>query len=120
MATRGALGGLAEAALQTALLMDAAGNDDVFLETVGVGQAEVDVIDHADTVVLVLIPGWGDSHPGAEGRRDGDPGHHRRQQVRPPVDGHDGAGDPRRALARASGGLARTDHQDGGGARRGR
>src|SRR3954454_15615702 len=42
MATRGALGGLAEAALQAALLMDAAGRDDVFLETVGVGQAEVD------------------------------------------------------------------------------
>src|SRR5256885_3419670 len=61
MATRGALGGLAEAALQTALLMDAAGKDDVFLETVGVGQAEVDVIDHADTVVLVLMPGSGDS-----------------------------------------------------------
>src|SRR5919202_1830507 len=57
MATRGALGGLAEAAL----LMDAAGKDDVFLETVGVGQAEVDVIDHADSVVLVLIPGSGDS-----------------------------------------------------------
>jgi LAO/AO transport system kinase len=61
MATRGALGGMAEAALQAALLMDAAGRDDVFLETVGVGQAEVDVIDHADTVVLVLIPGSGDS-----------------------------------------------------------
>ena len=61
MATRGALGGLAEASLQAALLMDAAGKDDVFLETVGVGQAEVDVIDHADSVVLVLIPGSGDS-----------------------------------------------------------
>ena len=61
MATRGALGGLAEAALQAALLMDAAGKHDVFLETVGVGQAEVDVIDHADSVVLVLIPGSGDS-----------------------------------------------------------
>ena len=61
MATRGALGGLAEAALQAALLMDAAGRDDVFLETVGVGQAEVDVIDHADSIVLVLIPGSGDS-----------------------------------------------------------
>jgi len=61
MATRGALGGLAEAALQAALLMDAAGKDDVFVETVGVGQAEVDVIDHADSVVLVLIPGSGDS-----------------------------------------------------------
>jgi LAO/AO transport system kinase len=61
MANRGALGGLSEAALQTALLMDAAGKDDVFLETVGVGQAEVDIIDHADTIVLVLMPGSGDS-----------------------------------------------------------
>jgi len=61
MANRGALGGLSEASLQTALLMDAAGRDDVFLETVGVGQAEVDIIDHADTVVLVLMPGGGDS-----------------------------------------------------------
>jgi LAO/AO transport system kinase len=61
MANRGALGGLSEAALQTALLMDAAGKDDVFLETVGVGQAEVDIIDHADTIVLVLMPGGGDS-----------------------------------------------------------
>jgi LAO/AO transport system kinase len=61
MANRGALGGLSEATLQAALLMDAAGKDDVYLETVGVGQAEVDIIDHADTVVLVLIPGSGDS-----------------------------------------------------------
>jgi LAO/AO transport system kinase len=41
--------------------MDASGKDDVFLETVGVGQAEVDIIDHADTVVLALMPGSGDS-----------------------------------------------------------
>jgi LAO/AO transport system kinase len=61
MANRGALGGLSEAALQAALLMDASGKDDVLLETVGVGQAEIDVIDHADTVVLVLMPGSGDS-----------------------------------------------------------
>jgi LAO/AO transport system kinase len=61
MANRGALGGLSEATLQAALLMDASGKDDVFLETVGVGQAEVDIIDHADTVVLVLMPGSGDS-----------------------------------------------------------
>ncbi len=61
MANRGALGGLSEAALQAALLMDAAGKEDVFLETVGVGQAEIDIIDHADTVVLVLMPGSGDS-----------------------------------------------------------
>src|SRR6266480_2292637 len=61
MANRGALGGLSEAALQAALLLDAAGRDEVFVETVGVGQAEIDIIDHADTVVLVLMPGSGDS-----------------------------------------------------------
>ncbi len=61
MASRGALGGLSEAALQAALLMDASGRDLVLLETVGVGQAEVDIIDHADTIVLVLMPGSGDS-----------------------------------------------------------
>jgi LAO/AO transport system kinase len=61
MATRGSLGGLAEAALQAALLMDASGMDDVLLETVGVGQAEIDVVDHADTIVLALMPGSGDS-----------------------------------------------------------
>jgi LAO/AO transport system kinase len=61
MANRGALGGLSAAALQAALLLDAAGRQDVFVETVGVGQAEVDIIDHADTVVLVLMPGSGDS-----------------------------------------------------------
>jgi GTPase len=61
MANRGALGGLSEAALQAALLLDAAGREDVFVETVGVGQAEIDIIDHADTIVLVLMPGSGDS-----------------------------------------------------------
>jgi LAO/AO transport system kinase len=61
MASRGALGGLSEAALQAALLLDAAGRQDVFVETVGVGQAEIDIIDHADTIVLVLMPGSGDS-----------------------------------------------------------
>src|SRR3954449_796274 len=61
MATRGSLGGMAEAALQAALLMDAAGKDEVLLETVGVGQGEIDIVDHADTIVLALIPGSGDS-----------------------------------------------------------
>lgn len=61
MASRGALGGLAEASLQAALVMDAAGFEDVLLETVGVGQAEIDIVDHADTVVLALMPGSGDS-----------------------------------------------------------
>jgi LAO/AO transport system kinase len=61
MATRGALGGLSEATLQAALLMDASGKDDVFIETVGVGQAEIDIVDHGDTIVLALMPGSGDS-----------------------------------------------------------
>jgi LAO/AO transport system kinase len=61
MASRGALGGLSEAALQAALVMDAAGKDDVLIETVGVGQGEIDIVDHADTIVLALMPGSGDS-----------------------------------------------------------
>jgi LAO/AO transport system kinase len=61
MASRGALGGLSEATLQAALLMDASGKDDVFIETVGVGQAEIDIVDHGDTIVLALMPGSGDS-----------------------------------------------------------
>jgi LAO/AO transport system kinase len=61
MGTRGHLGGLAEATLQAALLLDAAGKDVVLLETVGAGQSEVEVIGIADTVLLVLMPGSGDS-----------------------------------------------------------
>ena len=61
MGTRGHLGGLAEATLQALLVLDAAGKDLVFLETVGTGQSEVEVIGIADTVVLVLMPGSGDS-----------------------------------------------------------
>ena len=61
MASRGALGGLSESALQTVLVMDASGKDDVLIETVGVGQSEIHIVDHADTVVLALMPGSGDS-----------------------------------------------------------
>ena len=61
MGTRGHLGGLAEATLQALLLLDAAGKELVFLETVGAGQSEVEIIGIADTVVLVLMPGSGDS-----------------------------------------------------------
>src|ERR687886_2616206 len=61
MGTRGHLGGLAEATLQAMLVLDAAGKDVIFLETVGAGQSEVEVIRIADTVVLVLMPGSGDS-----------------------------------------------------------
>jgi GTPase len=61
MGTRGHLGGLAESTLQAALLLDAAGKDLLFVETVGAGQSEVEIISIADTVLLVLMPGSGDS-----------------------------------------------------------
>ena len=61
MGTRGHLGGLAEATLQALLILDASGKDVVFVETVGTGQSEIDVIGVVDTVVLVLMPGSGDS-----------------------------------------------------------
>ncbi len=60
MATRGALGGLARAAGDAALVLDAAGRDLVFIETVGVGQDEVDIVKIADVVAVVLVPGMGD------------------------------------------------------------
>ncbi|HEY3961833.1 MAG TPA: methylmalonyl Co-A mutase-associated GTPase MeaB, partial [Gaiellaceae bacterium] len=61
MGTRGHTGGLGETSLQTLLLLDAAGKDVVFLETVGTGQSEVGVLTIADTVVLALMPGSGDA-----------------------------------------------------------
>ncbi len=61
MGTRGHLGGLAEATLQALLVLDAGGKELVFLETVGTGQSEVEIIGIADTVLLVLMPGSGDS-----------------------------------------------------------
>ena len=61
MGTRGHLGGLAEATLQAMLVLDAAGKELLFLETVGTGQSEVEVIGIADTVLLVLMPGSGDA-----------------------------------------------------------
>jgi LAO/AO transport system kinase len=61
MGTRGHLGGLAETTLQSLLVLDAAHKDLVFLETVGAGQSEVGVLSIADTVVLALMPGSGDS-----------------------------------------------------------
>jgi LAO/AO transport system kinase len=61
MGTRGHLGGLSETALQAMLVLDAAGRDLVFVETVGTGQSEIEVMSVADTVVLALMPGSGDS-----------------------------------------------------------
>jgi LAO/AO transport system kinase len=60
MATRGAMGGLARASRDAVDLLDAAGFDWVLVETVGVGQDEVDVVRTVDTVVLVTVPGLGD------------------------------------------------------------
>jgi LAO/AO transport system kinase len=60
MATRGFLGGLARATAEVALLLDAAGKQQVLIETVGVGQDEVDIVRLADCVVVILVPGLGD------------------------------------------------------------
>ncbi len=60
MATRGSLGGLAAATTDVALLLEAAGKDTVLVETVGVGQDEVEVARLADVTVVVLVPGMGD------------------------------------------------------------
>jgi LAO/AO transport system kinase len=60
MATRGKLGGLAATSFELALLMDAAGRDVVIVETVGVGQDEIDISRMADLTILVLVPGLGD------------------------------------------------------------
>lgn len=61
MASRGHLGGLSFATPQAVLVLDAAGFDDVIIETVGVGQSEVDVAATADTTVVAIAPGMGDS-----------------------------------------------------------
>ena len=60
MASRGKMGGLAQTTLEMALLLDAAGRDVVIVETVGVGQDEVEIARLADVTVLVLVPGLGD------------------------------------------------------------
>ncbi|MBW2561625.1 MAG: methylmalonyl Co-A mutase-associated GTPase MeaB [Deltaproteobacteria bacterium] len=60
LATRGALGGLSKAVGDAIHVMDAMGKDYVIVETVGTGQQEVDIINHAHTVVVVLTPGMGD------------------------------------------------------------
>ncbi len=60
LATRGAMGGLAAATLELCLLLDAAGREAILVETVGVGQDEVDIVRLADVTVVVLVPGMGD------------------------------------------------------------
>lgn len=61
LATRGSLGGLARAAAEAAILLDAAGFQVIVFETIGVGQAEIDVLEQADTVVVVITPQSGDA-----------------------------------------------------------
>ena len=61
MATRGHLGGLALATPQAVRVLDAVGKAWIVIETVGVGQVEVEIAGHADTTVVVVNPGWGDS-----------------------------------------------------------
>jgi len=60
MATRGFLGGLSRATAEVALVLDAAGKKQILIETVGVGQDEIDIVRLADCVVVVLVPGLGD------------------------------------------------------------
>ena len=60
MATRGSLGGLARATADVAMVLDASGRDLVMIETVGVGQDEVDIVRLADITVVILVPGMGD------------------------------------------------------------
>jgi len=60
MATRGFLGGLARSTAEVALLLDAAGKRQVLIETVGVGQDEIDIVRLADCVLVMLVPGLGD------------------------------------------------------------
>ncbi|HXA56748.1 MAG TPA: methylmalonyl Co-A mutase-associated GTPase MeaB [Candidatus Acidoferrum sp.] len=60
MASRGAWGGLAQAAADVALLLDASGKEVIILETVGVGQDEIDIVSVADCTIVVVVPGAGD------------------------------------------------------------
>ncbi len=61
MGSRGHLGGMAAATPKAVAVLDAVGKPYVFIETVGVGQAEVEIVDNSDTAVVVVNPGWGDS-----------------------------------------------------------
>ncbi len=61
MGSRGHLGGVAEATPKAMMILDAVGFPHVFVETVGVGQAEVEIVESADTTIVVVNPGWGDS-----------------------------------------------------------
>ena len=82
MASRGQLGGLAAAVPQALRVLDAAGCDVVLIETVGVGQAEVEIASLADTTIVLLGARHGRRHPGGQGRHPRDRRHLRREQGR--------------------------------------
>ena len=99
MATRGHLGGLALATPEAVRLLDAAGYPWILLETVGVGQVEVEVAGAADTTVVVVTPGWGDGVQAAKAGlleiadvfvdQQGRPAGRRRDRARPGDDARD-------------------------------
>ncbi|WP_195939057.1 methylmalonyl Co-A mutase-associated GTPase MeaB [Romboutsia sp. 1001713B170131_170501_G6] len=60
MGTRGSLGGLSNATQSTVKILDAYGCDFIFIETVGVGQSEIDIVKNADTTLMIMVPGLGD------------------------------------------------------------
>ncbi len=80
MATRGHLGGLSRATSDVALVLDAAGKDVIIIETVGVGQDEVDIVRTADVSIVVRRTRSGRRRPGDQGGHHGDRRHLRRQQ----------------------------------------
>ncbi len=83
MATRGSHGGLPRTASSVIKLLDASGKDIILVETVGVGQTEVDVMETADTVVVILVPEAGDTIQTMKAGSDGDRRYLRRQQGGP-------------------------------------
>ena len=99
MATRGSLGGLASTTADVATVLDASGRDLVMIETVGVGQDEVDIVTLADVTVVVLVPGHGRRRADHQGRNHGDRRRLRDQQVGPRRRRAGGARDSRHAIA---------------------
>ena len=83
MASRGHLGGLSWAVPQALRILDAAGFDVVLIETVGVGQAEVAIASLADSTLVIVAPGMGDSVQAAKAGNPGDRRHLRGEQERP-------------------------------------
>ena len=115
MGTRGHLGGLAETTLQAMLVLDAAGKDLLFVETVGAGQSEVEVIGIADTVAARADAGIRRLRPGAEGRNHGDPRRDRDQQDGSSRGEDDAERSALDSLARPRAVVAAADRADRGG-----